>query len=60
MPGVFFHYVKFYLLFSQFEVRCALDVKVSSCQLFFYVICDTPLKVPIVRLVFNVYVVFIF
>ena len=32
-PQLVFHYVKFYLLFSQFEVRCALDVKVRS-QLF--------------------------
>ena len=55
-----FHYIKLYLLFSQFEVRCALDVKVRSRQLFFHVICDTPLKVSIVGLVFIVYAVLIF
>ena len=47
-----FHYIKVYFLFSQFKVRCALDVKVRSCH--------TPLKVSIVGLVFIVHAVLIF
>ena len=47
-----FHYIKDYFLFSQFKVRCALDVKVRSCH--------TPLKVSIVGLVFIVHAVLIF
>ena len=47
-----FHYIKVYFLFSQFKVRCALDVKVRSRH--------TPLKVSIVGLVFIVHAVLIF